>query len=141
MTASSDTPRSDPQEAVEVLLRGAPVIVGEREALRSAAGALTRARVGAALVRRGDGREGIVSERDLTRALADGADPDARHAGDVASFALVCVDARDRILQVAFEMLDKDIRHVVVRRDDEIIGIISSRAVFTVLAEHALRAY
>ena len=35
-------------------------------------------------------------------------------------------------------MLDKDIRHIVIREDDEVIGLVSARDVFRVLAEDML---
>lgn len=51
------------------------------------------------------------------------------------------VDVRDRILQVTFRMLDENIPHVAVERDGDVIGVVSSRDVFAVLAEHALAMF
>lgn len=62
-------------------------------------------------------------------------------SADVASAGLVTADVRDRILQVAFRMLEENIRHVAIERDGEVIGVVSSRDVFAVLAEHALELF
>ena len=131
-------PDSTPHDSVIALLGGGPVSVSERLTLRALAAVLTEAAIGAALVSRDDGTTAIVSERDITHALADGADPDTIWSADVMSKELVEADKEDSILQVAFLMLDKDVRHVVIREDDHVIGLVSARDVFRVLAEHAL---
>jgi signal-transduction protein with cAMP-binding, CBS, and nucleotidyltransferase domain len=141
MSPLNDPTPSDPQDAIESLVRGPAVAVAENVTLRSVAAVLSAADIGAALVRSDDGSIRIVSERDVARALADDADPDTVWSGDVASAGLVTADARDRILQVAFRMLDEDIRHVAIERDGEVIGVVSSRDVFAVLAEHALELF
>jgi signal-transduction protein with cAMP-binding, CBS, and nucleotidyltransferase domain len=141
MSPLNDPNLSDPQDAIENLVRGSAVSVGEKLTLRAVAAVLTQADIGAAPVRLENGTVGIVSERDVARALADDADPDSVWAADIATVELVTVDARDRILQVAFTMLDADIRHVVVQRDNELLGVVSSRDVFAILAEHAIRMF
>jgi signal-transduction protein with cAMP-binding, CBS, and nucleotidyltransferase domain len=132
---------TDPQDAIERLVRGPAVSVGENVTLRSVAAVLSAADIGAALVRSDAGRIRMISERDIARALAEDVDPDQVWSADVASGGLVTVDVRDRILQVAFRMLEEDIRHIAIERDGEVIGVVSSRAVFAVLAEHALEMF
>jgi CBS domain-containing protein len=135
---ANDPPTSDPQDAIEDLLRGPAVSVGENVNLRAVAAVLSKADIGAVLVRAGCTSIRIVSERDVARALADGADPDNVWSADVASAGLVTADVRDRIAQVAFRMLDEGVRHVAIERDGEVVGVVSSRDVFAVLAEHAV---
>jgi CBS domain-containing protein len=137
----NDPTPSDPQDAVECLVRGPAVSVPENVTLRAVAAVLSAADIGAALVRSEAGSIRMVSERDVARALADGADPDNVWSADVASAGLVTADVRDRILQVAFRMLEENIRHVAIERDGEVIGVVSSRDVFAVLAEHALAMF
>jgi signal-transduction protein with cAMP-binding, CBS, and nucleotidyltransferase domain len=127
-----------PFDPVVILLIERPVSVGERLSLRSLAAVLGEADIGAALVLRDDGREAIVSERDITRALADGADPDTIWSADVMSEELIEADAQASVLQVAFLMLEQNVRHVVIREDGEVIGLVAARDVFRVLAEYAL---
>jgi CBS domain-containing protein len=131
---------SAPNDPIVALLARGPVSVSEKLTLRSLAAVLTEAAVGAAIVALEDGGAAIVSERDITRALADGADPDTIWSADVMSVTLVDADADDSILEVAFLMLDRDIRHVVVRDGDQILGVVSAREVFRVLAVDVLDA-
>lgn len=129
---------TDPQDAIERLVRGPAVSVAENVTLRTVAAVLSEADIGAALVCSDAGSIRMVSERDVARALASGIDPDNVWSADVASAGLVTADVRDRILQVAFRMLDEGIRHVAIERDGEVVGVVSSRDVFAVLAEHAV---
>jgi CBS domain-containing protein len=139
--AQSEPILSDPQDAIERLVRGPAVSVADNVTLRSVAAVLSAADIGAALVRSVGGSLSMVSERDVARALADDVDPDDVWSADVASAELVIVDVRDRILQVGFRMLDENIRHVAIERDGEVVGVVSSRDVFAVLAEHALAMF
>jgi CBS domain-containing protein len=108
--------------------------------LRSIAAVLSASDIGAALVQR-DGRPvGVVSERDVVGALAEDADPDTVWSADVMTEDLVTADAHEAILRVAFRMIDEGIRHLVLTRDGDVIGVVSSRDVFAVLAEDALEA-
>jgi signal-transduction protein with cAMP-binding, CBS, and nucleotidyltransferase domain len=131
-------PDGTPHDSIITLLIDHPVSVAERLTLRSLAAVLGAADIGAVLVRRDDGKTAIVSERDITRALADDADPDTIWSADVMSEDLIEADVRDSVLKVAFLMLEKDVRHVVVHEDGEIIGLVTARDVLRVLAEHVL---
>ena len=71
------------RDPIRDLVRGAPVSIDEKLTLRSVAAVLSEEDIGAALVERADGSLGIVSERDIARALSDDADPDTVWSGDV----------------------------------------------------------
>ena len=83
--------------------------------------------VGALVVGDGDTVEGIVSERDLARALADRRDPGATRAADIAHRSVVWCDAASSIGEVATEMMEQYVRHVVVEEGGRVIGIVSAR--------------
>jgi CBS domain-containing protein len=124
-----------PRDSIGELVVGGAVTVDEKLTLRSIAAVLSAADIGAALVRRDNIPVGIVSERDVVRALAEEADPDTVWSADVMTEELVTADAGDEILRVAFRMMDEGIRHLAVTRDGGVIGVVSSRDVFAVLAE------
>jgi CBS domain-containing protein len=130
-----------PHDHVIALVTTDPVSVDEKMTLRSVAAVLTAIDIGAALVHRDHTPVGIVSERDVVRALADEADPDAVWSADVMTQDLVTADADEPILRIALRMTDEGIRHLAVRQDDHIVGVISSRDVFQVLCEDALEAW
>ena len=127
------------RDPIHALLRGTPVTISEKLTLRQVAAVLGAEDIGVALVERSDGSLGIVSERDVCRALADDADPDAVWSADVMTEDLVTARPDERIMTVAFRLIDEGVRHVVVD-GTTIAGIVSSRDVFQVLAEDLLDA-
>ena len=107
---------------------GDPVAcVAADASVAAVAGSLVDAGLGALVV--GDRRrpEGIVSERDVVRALAAGRDLTATHAIDIATTKLVWCDATATVGEVATEMMEHYVRHVLVEQDGRLVGIVSSR--------------
>ena len=74
--ARNEPTLSDPQDAIERLVRGPVVSVVENVTLRSLAAVLSAADIGAALALSAGASLSMVSERDVARALADDVDPD-----------------------------------------------------------------
>ena len=135
-----DNPQLSPRDSIGQIVTGDPVTVDEKLTLRSIAAVLSASDIGAALVHREGRPVGVVSERDVVRALAEDADPDTVWSADVMTEDLVTADALEAILRVAFRMIDERIRHLAIARDGDVIGVVSSRDVFAVLAEDALEA-
>jgi predicted transcriptional regulator len=129
--------QTEPRTPVrEVTTKGA-ISVDEKLTLRSVAAVLAEARVGVVLVRRPDGTVGVVSERDVVSALADGADADEVWAADIVETPVVIAELDEPIVDVAERMVDEDVRHVAVVDRDQIVGVVSTRDVLPVLVEHA----
>lgn len=129
-------------EPVRDLLRRPVVIVDSATSLRDVAAILSEELIGAALVRRtviADGTvthpEGIVSERDISRAVAAGLDLDTTQAGDVMAVDLATARAQDTILRVATRMLANGIRHMPVSEGDALVGVVSDRDVLGALVQ------
>ena len=95
--------------------------------IRQVAETLSREEVGAVVVRGAEGLIGIVSERDVVHALAEGVDPDADRAADVMTYEIVSVESVDAIDTVAKTMLDGGIRHLPVVDAGGPVGIVSIR--------------
>jgi CBS domain-containing protein len=91
------------------------------------ADALVEADVGALAVGHGDDVEGILSERDLVRALAARRDPWTTTAMDIAHTRLVWCDAESTVAEVAEEMMEHYVRHVLVENGGRVVGIVSAR--------------
>ncbi len=91
------------------------------------ADALVAADVGALAI--GDGAEirAVVSERDVVRALAERRDPSTTTATDIAHTSLVCCDANSTVAEVAEEMMEQYVRHVLVEERGRVVGIVSAR--------------
>ena len=111
-----------------------PVIeVDGQSSLRHVAERMSDAGVGAVLIVRAGAAAGILSERDVVRALADGADPDEVWAADVMTAPVLWVAPDDSISSVAELMELGGVRHAPVREGDRAIGMISVRDVLDVL--------
>jgi CBS domain-containing protein len=90
--------------------------------------------IGAVLLVDDNDRIGLVSERDLITALADGAaDLDSRQIGEIATFDLIWASPDDSIGAAGAVMVDAEIRHLPVGDGHEVIGIVSARDVLAVL--------
>lgn len=74
-----------------------------------------------------DALVGIVSERDLVRAVAEGVDLAAVTALEVAQTDLVWSAPDATVDDVANLMMDRWIRHVLVGGPDRLVGIVSAR--------------
>ena len=112
------------------VLVGSPIArVAPDATLHEVADALVAAGVGALVVsnRASDGAAGIVSERDIVGALAERRDPATTRASDVAHRTLVWCDAEATVTEVATEMMECYVRHVLVEEDGRLVGIVSAR--------------
>jgi CBS domain-containing protein len=95
--------------------------------LEDVAEALTKGNVGALAVCKGDRVLGVVSERDVVRAVAQHDDLRDKRAIDVANRTLVWCDIDSTIAEVAAEMMDRYVRHVLVEEDGRLAGVASAR--------------
>lgn len=95
--------------------------------LLAVADALTSNDVGVLVVGEPNEVRGVVSERDLVHALAQRRDPEQVRAIDVANTELAWCDASATITEVATEMMDRYVRHVLVEARGRLVGIVSAR--------------
>lgn len=123
---------SDP---VVKLVARSPVYVPLEAPLLSIAQVMAEESIGTVLVRGPHGPSGIVSERDLVRSLAEGADAHRVQARDVMNADVVFVSATDTIGDAARRMLEHEIRHLAVKRGDAIIGVVSTRDILAVYSD------
>ena len=103
------------------------VRVGPDSSLSEVAAALSSADIGAVAVGTVDNVTGIVSERDVVRALAARRDSATIRARDLAHTTLVRCDVQSSVAEVAEEMMEHYVRHVVVEDEGRVVGIVSAR--------------
>jgi CBS domain-containing protein len=116
------------------LVMHSPVVTIERAAtLRSATIALREAGTGTLAVMDGPIAAGILSERDVVHALADGADPDQVRVFDVMSKEPRYLTAGEDVAAAVDVMLDVGVRHLPVLDDGDVVGIVSMRDLMGVL--------
>ncbi len=102
--------------------------------LSSVAGTLADGDIGAVVVGDPANVMGIVSERDIVRVVAARGDLDVITAGEAASKELVWCSEDSTVADVAAEMLETYVRHVLVNSSDGLVGLVSSRDLLGVYA-------
>jgi len=109
--------------------------VGPAHTLRQAAEQMAARKVGSAVVSDPDGNgPGIISERDVLLAVADGLDLDAVHVGDHVGSAVVYASPDWSLDDAADAMARGRFRHLVVLDGPEIVGVVSVRDIIHVWA-------
>jgi CBS domain-containing protein len=82
--------------------------------------------IGAIIVTENDEVRGIVTDRDIVvRGLADGADPQSLHVGDVCSASPETVSPTDPVDRAIELVRGKDVRRIPVVEDGRPVGIVS----------------
>jgi CBS domain-containing protein len=109
------------------------VCVDPDVSLVEVASALVAADIGAVVVGSSSEVKGIVSERDLVRAIADGSDLAAATAASVATTELVWADGTASVDEVAEQMMEHWVRHVLVEEGGALVGMVSARDVLGAL--------
>ena len=109
------------------------VCVDPDAALVDVALKLVGADIGAVVVGTTSDVRGIISERDLVRAIADRRDLETTPASAVATTELVWADAGSSIDEVAEQMMEHWVRHVLVEDDGRLVGMVSARDVLGAL--------
>ena len=107
--------------------KGREVVTTAPEAsLAEVAALLSEKRIGAALVVRGGDLLGIISERDIVRALArHGADALSKRALDCMTSDVVTCRPEETIYQVMQKMTSGRFRHMPVIENGRLAGIVS----------------
>lgn len=122
-----------PDAAVATFMADNVVMVEPSISVRRAAEVIVEASVGCIVVGTPGNIEGVISERDIARAVAEGRDLDATTVGQVESTRLVWAPADASIGTVANEMMEDYVRHVLVGDGNEAAGVVSMRDVIAAL--------
>jgi signal-transduction protein with cAMP-binding, CBS, and nucleotidyltransferase domain len=122
-----------PTPSVREFVHTALVTVDRSTTLRGAAIAMKNAGVGSLVVMDADDVQGIVTERDVVSALANGTDPDTARVVDVESVCPRYLTLADSVSTAAGVMLAAGCRHLPVVDEGVAVGIVSMRDVVQVL--------
>jgi CBS domain-containing protein len=78
---------------------------------------------------------GIITERDLTRAIAEGERPEGASVSGYMSIRPITVTPETGVREAAAEMLETEVRHLPVGVGGELIGMVSLRDLLNVVVE------
>jgi CBS domain-containing protein len=107
------------------------------ESLDEAADRMSWHQVGALPVFEGQHLVGIITERDLTAALAEGADSVRTPVSDYMTAAPEVLGPDSEFADAAHRMLELGVRHLPVVRSGQLVGVLSMRDVLDVEVHHA----
>ena len=102
------------------------VTVGPAHTLAQAAKLMNGKRVGSAIVLT-DESPGILSERDVLRAVAEGVDPNSATVGDYMTWNAIVATSEWDTMEAARTMLEHGFRHLLVLDGSSEVGILSIR--------------
>jgi CBS domain-containing protein len=129
----------DGSDAVQVrdVMTPATVTESRADSLRTAAAQMWREQTGSLMVVE-DGRlAGIITERDVLRAVALGANPDQSSVDEAMTTEVFSVHPDTQLQDAARQMATRWIRHLPVLDGEEIVGMVSMRDVTGVFAAMA----
>ena len=102
------------------------------DTLRAVAAALAAARTGLGIVEAAGG--GVITERDVLRAIAAGDDLDAATAGDHMTADPVSVAPTMSLDEACDLMISRNVRHLLVSDGGALVGVLNMRDVVSVLS-------
>ncbi len=119
---------------VQDVMTEASVTESATDSLRSAAERMWRQQTGSLLVTDGGRLVGIITERDVLRAVALGADPDRSSVDEVMTAEVFTVRPDMPLQDAAREMARRWIRHLPVVQGGQLLGVVSMRDVTGIFA-------
>jgi CBS domain-containing protein len=112
-----------------------PAAVSDRpdDSLADAARKMWEQQTGSLLVMEGDALLGIITERDILRAVATGTELDKTRVGEVMVRDLITIEPGASLREAASVMTEKWIRHLPVLDRGRLVGVLSQRDLAGVL--------
>ena len=120
-------------QVADVMTR-ASVVESPADSLRAAATLMWKQQTGSLLVMDGDHLLGIVTERDVMKAVARGSDPETTPVSAVMTTTLLTVTPDTSLPEAARHMATRWIRHLPIVADGKLLGMVSQRDLCGVLA-------
>lgn len=114
-------------QGVQALAHAPVVSVHGPDTLRAAATAMADNQIGLVVVRRGTLAVGVLSERDIVRAIAEGADVDDTRVDEWMTEDLAGVRTDATVREALEAMANNGVRHLLVRHEGRVEGVLSAR--------------
>jgi CBS domain-containing protein len=117
---------------VRNLMKQPVVTVSADQSVRQAARRMQEHVIGSVVVTDGDRLAGILTERDVLHAVAEDRDLDQTPAAELMTTELVTAGPNWDVVVAASVMTSNRIRHLVVKNDEQLLGVLSLRDVLSV---------
>jgi CBS domain-containing protein len=115
------------------------VQVAPDDSVHAAAARMAQEDVGSVAVCEGSRLVGILTERDVLRLVARGADPERTRAAELMTTELVTVSPDDDVVSAARLMGERRIRHLPIVQGSNLLGVVGIRDVLAALADRLVR--
>jgi CBS domain-containing protein len=119
---------------VQDVMTQATVTESRDDSLRAATELMWRQQTGSLLIIEGGRLAGIITERDVLRAIALGTDPDRSSVDEIMTAEVFTVPPDMLLQEAAREMTVRWIRHLPVVESGRLLGVVSMRDVTGVFA-------
>lgn len=116
------------------IMTKASVTESPSDSLRSAADTMWRQQTGSLVVMDGDALVGIVTERDVMKAVARGRDVDATPVSEIMTRDVLTIAPTTSLHEAARHMAVRWIRHLPVLDGGRLVGIVSQRDLVGIFA-------
>ncbi|WP_054856940.1 CBS domain-containing protein [Vulcanisaeta sp. JCM 16159] len=117
---------------VDKIIKREPVVINDKARVKDAIDLMSKENIGLLVIVNSSGKPiGVISERDIIKALANGVDLNAR-VTDVGTVGnLVTISPKDSVYRAALLMNDYKVRHLIVMDGDKLRGVISIRDIIS----------
>lgn len=119
---------------VSDVMTEASITDSPEDTLRSAAERMWRQQTGSLVVMEDERLVGVITERDVLKAAAQGRDIEETTVGDVMTRNIITVRSTEPVRDAARLMARHWIRHLPVVDDDKVVGVLSQRDIVGIFA-------
>lgn len=120
---------------IDTIYRDEVFSIAATESVARAARQMRGNEVSALMVLEDDRCVGIITERDLTRAIASSDSLESAHVSEYMTDRPVFVTPSTGVREAAAEMLETEVRHLPVEAKGKLVGMISLRDLLDVVVE------
>lgn len=121
---------------VSEIMTPAAVCDTPEDTLAEASAKMWQQQTGSLLIMAGDKLQGIITERDIMRSVAEGKDPKSVSLRDAMTTDVVTIDPDTALTDAAQLMFEKWFRHLpVVTARGEVVGVVSLRDLLGLVKE------
>jgi CBS domain-containing protein len=125
--ATSAAAAADAGDSLSHVVRPVAITMAPTATIREIAVQMTANEIGLVVIG-GEGRLlGVVSERDIVRALAEEADPEDERASDIMSVDVLSAQSSTSVRSAVDMMVEGGVRHLPVVDKGRVMGVVSMR--------------
>jgi len=130
MNENSERAKDKAKDKVKHFINPPAIHISDKMTVLEACKRMKKHKVGSILVTEGSNFVGIFTETDLlNKVVAENGAPDDTPVFNVMTKKLVYIDYEASMIAAFITMQTKNIRHLVVKKDDEVVGVLSIRDV------------